>query len=73
MMFNVPSTFVPKPEKLALETGRDIINYHYLIRLPTNKYAYATIYQRTDILKGSANAPTVNVQGKLYELNDMNI
>ncbi|CAF1446271.1 unnamed protein product [Rotaria sordida] len=68
----VPTKFVPKPSKVATQVVNGFL-YHYLVKLPTNKYAYVTVLDRPWEKNKATNEEHVNVRPQLYALNDKNI
>ncbi|CAF2607677.1 unnamed protein product [Rotaria sp. Silwood2] len=69
----VPTTFNPKPSKVATQVVNGIL-YHYLVKLPTNKYAYVTVLNRPwNKSNKLANEEHVIVRPELHGLNDKNI
>ncbi|CAF1124797.1 unnamed protein product [Rotaria sp. Silwood1] len=69
----VPAKFQLKPSKVATQSAGGIL-YHYLVKVPKNKYAYVTIHappaSKSNQLPKEEN---VNVKPGLYGLKDKNI
>ena len=68
----VPATFNPKPEKSATQIVSGTL-YHYLVKLPTNKYAYVTIHHRGWKKDHYGKEENVTVRPRVYELTDKEI
>jgi hypothetical protein len=68
----VPTTFNPKPEKTASQIVSGVL-FHYLVKLPNQKYAYVTISHQPWKKPQAGNEDHVTVRPQLYALNDKNI
>lgn len=68
----VPAGFVPKADRYSTQIVSGIL-YHFLVKIPSNKYAHVTVNHRgwkKDLYGKDEN---VNVRPILYDLNDKNI
>ncbi len=68
-LHKVPKSFNPKPEKFSKQTVGGI-NYLYLVKLPTNKYAFVSIHDRVWIKGSYGKEENVVVRPQTYELDD---
>jgi len=68
----VPATFKPKPKKVSKQLVSGVL-YHYLVELPTKKYAYVTIHNQSWKKPLEVKEEHVTIRPKLYELTDKNI
>ncbi len=68
----VPATFKPKPDKSASQIVSGVL-YHYLVKLPSKKYAYVTILSQGWKKDKYGSEEHVTVRPQLYALNDKNI
>lgn len=68
----MPTTFNPKPEKTASQIVSGVL-FHYLVKLPNQKYAYVTISHQPWKKPQAGNEDHVTVRPQLYALNDKNI
>ena len=71
-MHNLPATFVPKIAKVAGQSVAGDLT-HYLIKVPSNKYAYVTISLPMWDQKLYGKPENVDVRAELYDLNDPNV
>lgn len=68
----VPDSFVPKPAKFATQVVGGI-NYLYLVKLPTNKYAFISIHHRAWNKSHYGKEENVQIRTQTYELNDKTV
>lgn len=67
----ITGKFVPKPEKVATQVVNGAL-YHYLVKVPANKYAYVTIRHQGWKKDLYGKEDNVNVRPQLYALNEKN-
>jgi len=49
------------------------MNYHYLVKLPINKYAFISIYHRAWQKNHYGKEENVRIRPQTYELNDKTV
>jgi hypothetical protein len=69
---NVSKTFDPKPDKFSTQIVGGI-NYLYLVKLPTNKYAFVSIHHQVWKRDHYGKDENVRVRPQTYELNDKTV
>ena len=71
-MHNLPETFVPTIAKVAGQPVAGFIG-HYLIKVPSNQYAYVTISLPHWNQQFDGKPEHVGVRADLYDLDDPNV
>lgn len=65
----MPAKFVPKPDKMSTQLVSGLL-YHYLVKVPGNKYAYVTILHQGWKKDQYGKQENVSVRPKLYALTE---